>query len=171
MILSVLVVVVIEFSARDYKEELIEGLKSGGEAVEAEGYKLHGYHFKTPRDDDYQSSGVNPEPALKNLLTEIHGENFLGPMQGEPIVALFEYGPEDSRELLINQILHQVDGQLDVEPTDSPVHPGLLEVSYRVRTDGNYFELDYRGGKDSRETISDIDRILEDEGFDVVRKL
>ncbi|WP_132056702.1 hypothetical protein [Halorussus amylolyticus] len=158
----------IEFFTRDYKEELVKGLKSGGEAVTAEGYKLHGYHFRASRNDDFQSTDVDPKPALENLLAEMHGENFLGPMHGEPITALFEYGPQDGHELLTNQILRQVEGQLDIEPTDSPVHPGLLEVVYRVRTDGNYFELDYRGGRDSRETISDIRRILEDEGFDVI---
>jgi hypothetical protein len=83
------------------------------------------------------------------------------------VAPLFE-GDPDNYEIMVDQMLSHIEGGLDVEPQDSPVHPGLLDIVCKIRSDGNYFENTNRGGPDSDEYLKDIGEILQDEGFEVV---
>lgn len=165
---------------RDFTAEMVDALRTASSLIEEQGYRLRCYRFRTPLDNEPQTWNYeDPEPALNQFLEELREQDVFGhdmyfntDIKGETVANLVEHETEDDVEDAINQTLYQIWGMIDMgEPEEPEVHPLDQEVDivYHLNTQGNYFKVNNFDGLKGEQFTYEVQEILEEEGFKVIK--
>lgn len=158
-----------DLSNFDLRNEMIEDLRAGGNALEEHGYVVDQYNTMAARDPEVHVSASDPEEALDLFLTRMENRNVIeAVLWTDTLLDVFQHGYEPDMEDAVNQVLYQIEGWIQPrDPELDDVHPFYdIEVSYHPDIEGGRYRI-FPPGKDLEPYAREFEEIFKEEGIRV----
>lgn len=164
----------------EFREEFVDQMKTGAEALEDAGYDIIKYHGSIISDSEFiQGSGDAPDEALENTLSELESNRDLFFHVTSDEFSEVLQGERDAESVLYRNLrgVIEIDEPMTDEPpyVDEPIPAFQTEIRY-IPDQPDYWEVSTGVTKppyteeDTEQHLQELVQVFEDAGIRVENK-